>query len=180
VVVVHAPRTERKETLIDIFADPGGERLVTTIEVLSLSNKAPGTEGRRLYLRKQREVVDEGRAHLVEIDLLRGGSHATAVPLERLQAAGLTFDYHVCVHRWDRPDDYFISPIRLADPLPEVRVPLLPDAPSVRVGLQALLARCYDTGLYARRVRYREQPPQPPLSPEQTDWADGVLRAHGL
>src|SRR5262249_46886226 len=100
VVVVRAPRAERKETLIDIFADPGGERLVTTVEVLSLSNKERGTEGRRLYLRKQREVVDEGRAHLVEIDLLRGGAHTTAVPLEALQAARVACDYHVCVHRF--------------------------------------------------------------------------------
>ena len=35
-----------------------GERVVTTIEVLSLTNKTPGLRGRTLYLQKQQEVLD--------------------------------------------------------------------------------------------------------------------------
>src|SRR3954447_6012276 len=38
-VVVHVPREEIHETFLEIYAQPGGERLVTTIEVLSLANK---------------------------------------------------------------------------------------------------------------------------------------------
>ena len=62
----------------------GLRALVTAIEFLSPSNKTPGKRGRELYLRKQREMLDSP-AHLVEIDLLRGGVHSTAVPLERLE-----------------------------------------------------------------------------------------------
>ena len=44
-------------------------RVVTVIEVLSLSNKQPG-EGQRMYLSKQRELAEAG-VSLVEVDLLR-------------------------------------------------------------------------------------------------------------
>jgi hypothetical protein len=45
--------------------------VVTAIEILSPSNKAPG-EGREAYEEKRRQVLST-RANLVEIDLLRGG-----------------------------------------------------------------------------------------------------------
>src|SRR5438105_15699517 len=40
-VVVTVPLEEHREPLIEIFAQPGGERLVTHIELLSPSNKPP-------------------------------------------------------------------------------------------------------------------------------------------
>ena len=58
--------------------EAGEERVVTSIEVLSPSNKRPGP-GRDLYQKKQREVR-EAEINLVEIDLLRYGEHTTAVP----------------------------------------------------------------------------------------------------
>ena len=84
------PHDERREIFVEIRtkAPDDQERVVTTIEVLSLANKTPGEKGRDLYLRKQREVLD-GDIHLVEIDLLRGGTHTTAAPrwrIENLQA----------------------------------------------------------------------------------------------
>ena len=45
---------------------------MTTIEVLSPSNKRPGTEGWELYQRKRQSLL-LGNVSLVEIDLLRGG-----------------------------------------------------------------------------------------------------------
>ena len=48
--------------------------LVTSIEILSPSNKKIGNPGREKFLEKQREVLDS-ETHLVEIDLLRGGTH---------------------------------------------------------------------------------------------------------
>lgn len=56
---------------IEILDAATGFRVVTAIEVLSLSNKVPG-EGQTKYLQKQRELR-EGRASLVAIDLLRAG-----------------------------------------------------------------------------------------------------------
>src|SRR5690242_9587615 len=55
-VVITVPQEERRETYLEIRA-PGqdGERVVTSIEVLSLTNKTPGPRGRTLYLQKQQE-----------------------------------------------------------------------------------------------------------------------------
>src|SRR5688572_11321974 len=52
--------------------------VVTVIEVLSPKNKRRGGDGRRDYLRK-REGVPESPAHLVELDLLRGGDRPPTV-----------------------------------------------------------------------------------------------------
>src|SRR5262249_9543546 len=83
-IVIDVPVEERRETYLEIRTLAGnGERVVTTIEVLSLTNKTPGPRARSLYLQKQQEVLDSD-IHLVEIDLLRGGTHTTAVPLDRL------------------------------------------------------------------------------------------------
>lgn len=140
-VVVHIPREEVRETFLEIYAEPGGTRLVTTVEVLSLSNKSPGAHGRDLYVQKQQELLNS-QVHLVEIDLLRSGDHTTAVPLEEAAAKAGAFDYHVCIHRFDRLDDYFIYPIRLGSRLPRVAIPLLPGDAPVSINLQAMLDRC--------------------------------------
>ncbi len=175
-VVVTVPHDERHESWIEIrVSGDGGERLITAIEVLSPSNKTPGENARDLYLRKQREVLDS-RAHLVEIDLLRAGLHTTAGPLDYLTEAVGPFDYHVSVHQSDRFEDYFIYPVRLAERLPEIAIPLLPGDGEVALDLQAVFDRAYDTGPYRRRIRYAEAEPVPPLRPEDREWAAGLIR----
>jgi len=176
-VVVTVPHDERREPRVEIrtAGGDGGERLVTAIEVLSPSNKTPGERGRDFYLRKQRELLDSP-AHLVEIDLLRGGRHTTAVPLDRLSAIVGPFDYHVSIHRSDRFEEFLVYPIRLTEPLPEIAVPLLTGDPEVPIDLQAGFNRAYDTGPYRRRIRYRETEPIPPLGADLQEWAEGVLR----
>ena len=146
------------------------ERLVTTIEVPGLTNKTPGAHGRALYLRKQREVL-QSQVHLVEIDLLRGGEHTTAVPRDLAIAQGGPFEYHVCIHHFDNLEDYVVYPIRLPEPLPEIHIPLLPGEPAVAVDLQEAFQRCYDTGPYRRRIDYQRALPEPPLSSEYSQWA---------
>jgi hypothetical protein len=113
---------------------------------------------------------------LVEIDLLRGGEHTTAVPLDRARRKTGPFDYHVCIHHFDNLEDYFVYPVRLDERLPEIHVPLLPGDGAVSIDLQTVFDRCYDTGPYSRRVRYREMIPVPPLRPEHTEWAAGLLK----
>jgi hypothetical protein len=158
-LVIHVPHDERREPFVEIYAGRGkNRRLVTTIEVLSPSNKRPGEEGRDLYLRKQRELL-QSKVHLMEIDLLRGGEHTTCVPHDRLVAKAGPFDYHVCVHQFDNFEDYFVYAIQLAEPLPTVSVPLLPGDGAVPVDLQAVFARSYDTGPYTREIDYlRDRP----------------------
>ena len=63
---------EHRETFVEIYEASAGQRLVTSIEVLSPSNKRPGTEGWELYQRKRQSLL-LGNVSLVEIDLLRGG-----------------------------------------------------------------------------------------------------------
>lgn len=178
-IVISVPHDERRETLVEVRRKEGKElRLVASIEVLSLSNKFPGAKGRELYRRKQRELLGSD-VHLIEIDLLRGGRHATAVPRDRLIAEAGPFDYHVSIHHADDIEDYFIYPIRLDERLPEIAIPLLPDDPDVVIDLQAVFDHCYDTGPYRVLVDYAEDAPVPPLRPDQAEWAAGLLARAG-
>jgi Protein of unknown function (DUF4058) len=173
-VIVHVPHDEFREPFLQIFAKLEGERLITSIEILSLANKAPGAQGRDLYLRKQKEILGS-QVHLVEIDLLRGGEHATAVPHELLLEKASPLDYHVCVHEYDKLEDFVVYPICLHERLPVIDIPLLPGDGAIAVNLQQVFQRCYETGPYHRRLDYRTLKPEPPLSAERATWAAGLL-----
>ena len=101
----------------------------------------------------------------IEIDLLRAGEHAIAVPCAIAVGAAGPFDYLVSVHRFDRFEDFVVYPIRLEDACPEIAFPLLPGDPDVTLDLQAVFDRCYDTGPYRRRVRYGEDAIVPRWTP---------------
>ena len=167
---------EWEEPYLEIRSDRG-ERLVTAVEVLSPSNKRVGGAGRKAYQEKQKEFR-LGGVNVVEVDLLRGGAHTTAVPLARLRRKGAC-DYHVSARVAGDPARFYVGPIRLADRLPRFDLPLDPTADPVPVDLQPLLDRAYDNGRYVGGVRY-DRPPDPPLTPEQQAWANGVLRAKRL
>ena len=176
--VASAPVAEpTEEPYLEIYSDQG-DRLVTAVEVLSLSNKRAGDGGRTSYQQKQGEFR-LGGVNLVEIDLLRAGPHTTAVPLRELRVAGGRFEYHASVTVAGSPTRYFARPIKLEERLPTIRVPLDPGVPLVPLDLQPLLDRAYDTGRYPRLVRYHA-PCDPPLTAEQEAWAEGILRAKGL
>lgn len=145
-------------------------RLVNSIEILSPTNKMPREHNRDLYLKKQREILDS-KVNLVEIDLLRGGEHTTTVPEDRLLLKAGSFEFHVCIHRFDSLEDCFVYPIRLADPLPNIAIPLLPKDPAVSIDLQAVFTRAYDTGPYRREIDYRRDRPTPPLPASLSRWS---------
>ena len=69
-VTVHVPRDQYTEWLLEIRTGDNDEQLITTIELLSRSNKKQGSLGRSEYLRKQREM-QERCVNIIEIDLLR-------------------------------------------------------------------------------------------------------------
>lgn len=169
---------ERREPFVEIRTrrENEGERIVTSIEILSLSNKSPGDKGQQKYWEKQAEVLGSP-THLVEVDLLRGGQHTTPMQLERLRMKMGNFDYHVSVHRFDQRYRFFIYAWKLADTLPEIAIPLLPGDGDVPLDLQAVFTRCYDTGPYRRRVRYEPSRIVPPLNDEQTAWVKSCLIA---
>jgi Protein of unknown function (DUF4058) len=174
-VIVKVTHDEFREPFVEIYTrGEDGKRLVASIEVLSLANKAVGEHGRDLYRKKQRELLDS-RVHLIEIDFLRGGEHVTAVPLGAARDACGLFDYHVSVRPFDDLDTFQVYPIRLEDRLPPIAVPLLPGDPPVTLDLQAIFDRCYDAGPYAREVRYGIDAVIPPLEPDRAAWAERIL-----
>jgi hypothetical protein len=162
-----------EEKYVEILST-AGDRLVTAVEVLSRSNKTPGDDARGAYRQKQNELRTH-RINLVEIDLLRGGLHTTAIPLGQLRQRAGMFDYHACV---TVAGHYLIAPFRLAERLPTIAIPLEGGFGPVSLELQPLLDRAYDTGRYDATT-YSDQP-DPPLTPEQQTWAEGILREKGL
>jgi Protein of unknown function (DUF4058) len=167
---------EHTEWFLEIRELPSGQhRLVATIEVVSPANKTPSHQAFDKYRKKQRAVL-AGQAHLVEIDLLRKGTHVTAVPRGVARAKAGPFDYHASVHRFDRPNDFFVYPIRLEERLPVLAIPLLPGDPDVLLDLQAAFDGAYDAGPFRKRIRYGEDTIKPPLRPEQVQWVQSILK----
>jgi hypothetical protein len=176
-VKVRVTHDEFREPFVEIFVrGDEGKRLVTSIEVLSLSNKTPGEQGRDLYVRKQKEILSS-KVNLVEIDLLRAGQHISAVPIDAAFRDCGAFDYHVSVHGFDDPETFFVYPIRLEDRLPSVAIPLLPGDSPVTIDLQTVFARCYDAGPYAREIHYGVDALVPALGADQVAWATEIVGA---
>jgi hypothetical protein len=154
----------------------GDERVVTTVELLSISNKTAGSFGREAYLKKQSEVIRSG-IHLIEIDLLRSGRHSTAAPLTQLASKAPGASYHVCVTVNRRPLQHLLYPFQLEETMPEIAVPLLSRDGLVALDLQTVFDRCYDAGPYRRRLRYQVDQLNPPLDARQREWAEALLAA---
>jgi hypothetical protein len=179
-VVVTIPYEEFRETFVEIHAkQSSGKRFVTSIEILSPTNKRPGEYGCDAFMRKQRELTAK-KVHLVEIDLLRGGRHTTSVPRDDAVAKAGAFDYHVCCRRFDQLEDYFVYPIQLEDPLPAIAIPLLPGDADVEIALQPLMDQVYDAGAFPRYVEYDKEVPRPSLEPSRAKWVKKRLAEAGI
>jgi hypothetical protein len=166
------PVTEAHIEIIDIAT---GRKVITSIEMLSPSNKRPG-KGRKSFLKKQRQLR-AGRVNTVEIDLLRSGRRAMVVPAYRIPPAWRTL-YQVCVWRARRPEQADVYRISLRERLPSIRIPLRRTDDEVMLDLQELIARAYDNGGYDD-IDYHSEP-DPPLDPGDAAWADTLLRERGL
>jgi hypothetical protein len=148
-----------REAYLEI-RDRHSQELVTVLELLSPPNKRAGPD-RDQYLAKRSQIL-AGTAHLIEIDLLRGGE-----PMPSRQRPACC--YSVMVSRVeDRPEASF-WPIGLRDALPAVPVPLRPPHRDVALDLRALLDRVYDEAGYEYYVYGGD--PSPPLAPEDASWA---------
>jgi hypothetical protein len=166
-----------KENFLEIRQRRGAEiQIVASIEVLSPSNKRVGHPSREKFLKKQEETL-ESQTHLIEIDLLRGGTHTLAVPKDLVGAQAGKFDYLVSIHRFDRPKDFFVYPIALPDRLPEIAIPLLPGDPDVPLDLEVIFQRAYDAGPFEHEIEYGKDPIVPRLKPEQAEWATALLKS---
>jgi hypothetical protein len=145
--------------------DTRSREVITVIELLSPSNKMG--DNRTAYLRKRRQPL-RSATHFVEIDLLRGGP--------RMPVGGVRpSDYRVMVSRQpDRPNVQ-VWRIGLRDLLPPLPVPVRTGEPDLRLELKPLIDSVYD-GLGYHYQLY-DAPPEPPLSPEDAEWARQVVPA---
>lgn len=151
----------------------GGEELVTAIEILSPVNKRPGADAADAYERKRREVFNSD-AHLLEIDLLRGGRRPSLIePLP-------DNPYFVFLSRANRRPEIEIWPCVIQEPIPVVAVPLRRPDPDVPLDLGAALAHAYRMARYDLRLKYRQPPPQPALPADDAAWVEARLRERGL
>lgn len=147
--------------------------LVTAIEILSPVNKRTGHQARIDYLRKRRELL-RSQAHLMEIDLLRGGERP---PLERAVPKA---PYYVTLSRVERRPKVEVWPVQLADKLPVLPVPVLEPDPDAPLDLGAVVSRVYERGGYGVLIDYTQPPPLPALSQEEAEWLDEYLRQAGV
>ncbi len=156
---------EYKQVIVEI-RDRGMNELITSIEILSPANKRhPGFSN---YRDKWTRLYHAG-VSILEIDLLRRGTRI--LPSDRIQHAA----YLVTLTRAfaDRSE---LWPLRLADRLPVVPVPLRdPDEP-VPLDLQAALNAIYEEAAYDLSINYREPPAPPPLSQQDEKWIRKLLK----
>lgn len=160
-VVVQAE--ERRESYL-VIRDADSQRVVTVIETLSPANKRRGGDGWNEY-RKKREQVLGSDSHLVELDLLRGG---TRMPV-RTRRAKLTGDYRVMVSRADRRPNVDVYAWPLLHRLPKIPVPLIGKTESVLLDLQAAFGTVYERAAYELSLDYSAEL-SPPLPEEVTAW----------
>lgn len=151
-----------EETFLDIFEAGPDRRLVTSVEVLSPSNKRRNTEGWNQYQRK-RQALLLGKANLVELDLLRGGDR---MPMLDPWPGS---PYTVLVARKERAPRCLVWPAYFDRPLPAIPVPLEPPHPDVIIDLQPLLTTIYTRGRYHEDIDYTRSP-GPPWTKEEAAW----------
>jgi hypothetical protein len=171
-VIVEYQGEPTTETYINILEAGPGQRLVTVIEILSLTNKLAG-EGQRRYRQKQVELCDAG-VSLVEIDLLRRGERVTSVPPKLLPKRVRT-TYQVCVRRGWTPWRWEIYPVPLQSRLPGIRIPLRQKDEDIRLDLQAIVDLAYRKGRYGATIAY-DAPPEAPLTRQDGKWIRTVLK----
>lgn len=162
----------RKQRRIVIYVQARPRLAVTAIELVSPSNKDPGSVGQSRYLEKRASAL-HGGLQWVEIDLLRGGQRPP-LPVT-LPADYLAYVAQATPTGWDH-QAYAWS---LRDPLPPIPIPLL-GADHVSLDLGACLRSAYDRIAADDDVDYAAAPPLPSLREEDIAWLDGLLRQRGL
>ncbi|MBI4612006.1 MAG: DUF4058 family protein [Planctomycetes bacterium] len=173
-VTLILPDDEREEAWIEVRTTGRTGRVVTILEVLSPGNKRSGTDAAQKYRQKQEEVL-ASEVHLVEIDLLRGGEHVAAIPLDGLDRLR-PYDCLTVVRRASPRHHAQVYATRLRDRLPRIPVPLLSPDPDAALDLQAMVEHVYAAGAYWNLIDY-SRPPAPPLARADLRWARSLLSA---
>jgi len=155
------PRQEKKGKPYLKILDARQRRVVTVLELLSPSNKKPG-EHYEQYLAKREEVFAAG-VNLVEINLLRAGTHP---PLGEMDAEDL--QYYILVCRAQQTARAEIWAFGVRDPIPKFPIPLTPSL-EIPFDLKPCLDRSYREARYEREIDY-SRPPVPAFREEEAAW----------
>ncbi len=146
--------------------DSLNRRVVTAIELLSPSNKEPGSERDR-YLSKRSEFVANDTS-LVEIDLLRRGHR---LPVGTVPDG----DYYIYVTdaAWYTEVSVWVFTVR--DPIPAFAIPLPQPHASIALSIRPCLNRVYEEANYGPQIDYA-RPPSPRLRTTDAEWASDLLK----
>jgi len=166
------PRTEGFVTILD---PRSGNAVVTVIEFLWASNKAPGAS-RNQCVRKRGEPY-EGGVNLVEVDLLRRGPWPFDFPDHSVPRAKRG-PYRACIHRAGAGPEFEVYHLPLEQRLKPIPIPLRAGEADAVLDLQALVDDAYAGGAYDLDLDYAADA-DPPLTGEAAAWADEVLRKAG-
>lgn len=158
---------EIRDRYIEI-RDKRNREVITTIEILSPFNKAPGVKGYAAFIDKRNRVMASD-VHWVEIDLLRGG--------ERPREVAHKSDYYALLKRGGTLGPYEVWYCDVRDRLPTIFIPLRPPLADVLLDLQAAFDEVYQHGYYADDIDYGGPVPPPPLRPADAAWARQQIRA---
>jgi len=138
---------EHRETYL-VIKDLERRHVITVIELLSPTNKTPGSDGSRIYNEKREELLS-GTAHLMEIDLLRRGRRpATQTPIPDAT------DYCVFLHRAPHQGTVDVYEWAIRDELPTVPLPLADGDPDIPLNLQLAFSEVYDDARYDLELPY--------------------------
>jgi hypothetical protein len=160
---------EHREAFVEIYEATPEQRLVTSIEVLSPSNKRPNTPGWKRYVRKRQSLL-LGDANLVEIDLLRGGTRMPMLdPWPRSP-------YTILVARAGKYDLCQVWPVSFRIPMPAVPIPLAKPDPDILLDIQPMIDSIYQRSRYVRSIDY-SKPLSPPLNDDEIAWLEKQLQA---
>lgn len=159
-VLMHAlVEVEYRELFLEILELDPQRRLVTAIEVLSPTNKRPGTVGWQQYENK-RQVFLQGHANLVEIDLLRGGRR------RRMLEPWPDSPYYTLAMKRQEAPACRVWPAFMTAPLPVIAVPLAAPDDDVPLPLQPLIDAIYARSRYTADIDYT-RPLDPALNPDE-------------
>ncbi len=170
-IAIDEPETMHRIRINSIEDD----RLVTSIEILSPSNKESEL-ARERFRRKQINLLGGG-ANLVEIDLLISGGWTVFVRDDRIPPDYRT-PYRICVVRADAPwaPEAYKAP--LESRLPVIRIPLRKHDPDIHLDLQLLVDAAWEDGAYGRLDYSRAPCPRLPLKEES--WMLALLAERGV
>jgi hypothetical protein len=163
VVIPHEYLDEERQGRINILHRPD-RKLITVLELLSPTNKS--SDGLAEYRNKRRAVLHQ-KAHLVELDLLVGGTRpALGAPLPK-------GNYFVYVSRVENRPNCEVSVWTVRDPLPTIAIPLKAPDKDVHIDLGTVFRTTFERGRYARSLSYGKKPVAP-LGKADAKWATAL------